>query len=736
MAPRSRAFAISAPSAAEGFIEDDGGVTLTAYFMFPPTSADITSITSDIAIANEVIWDATDGQVFLKKIVLTDDPRDRRTAQILLISGTGRAGSGKLRVTRDDANGRYVFGNDGGQRVMTFKNFNATTTDRGNTLGHELGHLVLGLSDEYPSSATCGGRGPCIDVEDDFNNCIMESYENGIRELCTDANHDLLQGDGPTGDRCNSTDQCELQNCEGFNSSTQDFETTNRRNGGVSCWEIVATRFSAFMHVPAGDVDPGPTIAPPSTTIVNDVVAPSFVVVLGDVSGSMSQAAVGSTDPVCVDTNADGVFDNQPCSQSRLTLMDDALDLFATAARDDGFQVAVKTFNGSTTDRVSMQALSAASLSTFTSALNGVTSSGLTGIGTALNSADAALDVVSPTGPGRSILLITDGENTTGPDPVPLATALLDSGTSIFTIVTGADGGVGSVPVLDAERPRLSQAVAQNAAYLRMQTLQHWVQLSGRVALTPPLRYNIEGKLKTTRSLPTADWPSFWRTWSPNTKSTQTSVVVPSGTTYLEAAVAEHQDATRGFELTFTFIAPNGSSYTSTPSSTTAGLSAVRRNGYLFARIAAPAAGTWTMRVTAPTSGIFRGQMQAYAKTPNVFSEVWTRETSTPNVFTVQFNAHIKTPLNQLADVKVTALSRFGEVLTLNATPLADSPSTYEAVLDVRGRSTSLWDVLASGRVVATTFNDPGEPIFSQPANSVTLPSLHFTEATSIQGIK
>ncbi len=52
------------------------------------------------------------------------------------------------------------------------------------------------------------------------------------------------------------------------------------------------------------------------------------------------------------------------------------------------------------------------------------------------------------------------------------------------------------------------------------------------------------------------------------------------------------------------------------------------------------------------------------------------------------------------------------------------------------GRSTSLWDVLASGRVVATTFNDPGEPIFSQPANSVTLPSLHFTEATSIQGIK
>ena len=736
---------LSGAAGADAIVSDDGGIELYAYFMYPPSQIDVDRFVEDIAIANGVIWDATDEQMFIRRVTLTDDPRRRRDAQVLLVGGLGRAISSKLRVARNESGKRYELSNDGGARVMTFRRFDASD-ERGTVFGHELGHLVLGLSDEYPLNENryptngnqCNNsRGPCIDSPTATNDCIMDDIYSGFFELCTDGNHDILKGDGLDAQVCSVCDVVDDYGdpvCGRFSRSSGLWETTNRRNGGVSCWHILAERFPAFIVPPTTSVEPDVSGPPPAADVVNEVFATRGVVILTDVSGSMTLGALNAPTPLCTDNNGDGVFDNQPCSQSRFTLMKDALDLFIAAARSDGLDVGLKSFNGGVADRVALQPLTSTNQVSYTSALASVNPGGSTAIGSALLSGAAALDTAGVKA-GRSLLLITDGENTAGPNPVPIATQLLDTGTRIFTTITGSDAGVGSVPVLDAEDASLNQVAAPNASYLRMALLEHWASITGRVPLTPALRYSLDSKLTTTRSMAFVDWPAFWRSFSPATKSVKTGITVPAGTASLDFVVAEFQDGTRALDVTLTLATPSGAILTSSPTTTSPGLTVTRRNGFALVRLTAPAAGSWIMTVSAPTSGVFTGQFQVFAQMADVFSEVWSQETA-PNIFRLQFNALIKTPLEQLGDVRFNALSRTGELITVTAVPNADDASVYEATLDLRGRSTGLWSVLASAQVTLLTVNEPGEPLSNQPSNSITLPRVTFTAQTALQSVK
>jgi von Willebrand factor type A domain len=745
---------MSASARAEAVVWDDGGVALDAYFAYPPTTVDIAAFEDDVQIANEVLWDATDGQIYIRRVTMTDDPRRRRDAQIILLPGPGLAGSRKLAPVDITGNGvtvanepgvlTYRLSNQGGVRVMGFQNYDSTSEERGITFGHELGHLVLGLYDEYPrNNTTCGGRGACIDGADDTNNCIMDNYDAGYFELCTDANHDLNNGDGPGTARCQATAVCgsppsspDTEHCERWSASTNQYEGLIQTE---SCWGIVSARFS-FTVAPTQSVEPSADPAP-ITVIDNAVQAPRYVVILADRSGSMALTGVGTTGPLCVDANKDGNWDNPPtpaCSPSRWTYVDQAVEMFAIGSAGEGFQVALQTFNSAVTNNVALQTLTSANLNTYVTALDAVTPTGSTGIGTAFNNADVTMDAAAAANEGRSIVLITDGESNIGPNPVPIATTLLNEGTNIFTIVTGADTGVGTIPVLDSENPRLSQEAAGNGSMVRAAMMQQWAKITGRLPLTPPLRYAMDAKLSNVRTIATTAYPDAWQTFQTDTKMVQTTVTVPAGTTALEAMVAEQPDRTKGLDVTFVLVAPNGSTFSSTPTATTAGMTATRRSGLMFARINSPAAGNWTMRVTAPgVVGAYRGQMQAFAKTRRTVAELWSRETAANN-FLLKFNAHHVMDLKGLADVHFRAVSNVGQVINLTGVANAEDPYVYEATLNVTNASTSLWQVMATGRSISSTTADPGERLYpSMPAaNSITIPLMTFSSTTSIQGVK
>jgi hypothetical protein len=725
-------------ASAQSFIDDDGGgAYLTGYFLFPPSAADITLVEQQIVFANDMIWDATDGQIYLAQIRLTDDPRDRRNADVLFIAGPGGAGSNKLAVTRNNAATQYDLSNAGGARTMLFQNFNVANREK--TFGHELGHLVLGLWDEYSANRTgvagvCGGRGPCIDTETQTDSCIMQSYSSGNFELCTSQNHDLVKGDGLTGARCQSADPCVRAECEKWNAATNRFETSRTANPTLSCWEILQSRFPVFAVAPTQSVVAAATPAP-LTTIVNDTNPAKFVVVLADQSGSMNLPVLGAVATVCTGVNAAGVNTPAGCALPRWSAVKSAVDIFSVAAQDAGISVALKTFNGTVTDTITMQTLSSANSASYATSLNAITPSGQTAIGTALTSADTTMNGVAAAGDARSILLITDGENTVGPNPVPIATTLINQGTRIFTAITGVEGEAGSIAVLDAED--VNQSVAPNASFLAVSLMQHWAALTGKFPLTPPLRYSVDSKLTNTRTMPQASLVDFWQSWSTATKTVQTTLVVPSGVSKLQVMVAEQPDTTRGLDVTFSLTSPGAAVFTSTPTTTSAGLTVTRRNGFLFATINTPAAGNWIMKVTAPASGEYRGVVQAFAQRSEVFSELWATKTA-PNQYLLEFNAFYHTPLSVLSDVTFRAVSRAGVVTTLAGTPSSDNPYVYQATLDLTNQSTGLWNIAASGRATAATRNDPGEPLFN-PAfavNTVTVPLMLFNDNLAVQSIK
>jgi hypothetical protein len=56
-------FLVASAARADALMWDDGGVALEAYFTYPPSTADIAAMTADIQVANEMIFDAADGQM-------------------------------------------------------------------------------------------------------------------------------------------------------------------------------------------------------------------------------------------------------------------------------------------------------------------------------------------------------------------------------------------------------------------------------------------------------------------------------------------------------------------------------------------------------------------------------------------------------------------------------------------------------------------------------------------------
>lgn len=171
--------------AGSGSIDASGRMHFSVNFRFPPTPAEILNLRTQLAIANDFICNATEGQIRFGTVRITAGAENEAEADIWILVETGRSG--------------VSFWSDGsslgelGAHVDLYRN-NVT----GDVIAHELGHLAFGMGDEYDEQRRWGGRcgiGHCIDDANMTaqNNCLMQQGMF-MTELCTNANHDVLQG--------------------------------------------------------------------------------------------------------------------------------------------------------------------------------------------------------------------------------------------------------------------------------------------------------------------------------------------------------------------------------------------------------------------------------------------------------------------------------------------------------------------------------------------------------------
>lgn len=252
-----------------GSVNKDGTINLTLYFPFTPTQKERAEAQTMIEDASELLWNASEGQLRIGEVRYTNSKTEEELADIWMFRQEGRSNA-----TLDGLTIK------GGRASMYYP-------WRGGTLAHELGHLALGLQDEYsecklhdafgnedenpPENCadnttplmSCGGRGQCIDDHaiDARNNCIMQDSRNAT-EFCVPQNHDLVQGDGA------SCPECRLL-CEAWSSVTRNWETTVQEAAhGCDCWTHISSRFD-FLQAPTGLPSPTPPPGfppPPSRT--------------------------------------------------------------------------------------------------------------------------------------------------------------------------------------------------------------------------------------------------------------------------------------------------------------------------------------------------------------------------------------------------------------------------------------------------------------------------------------
>ncbi|MGE0132824.1 MAG: VWA domain-containing protein [Blastocatellales bacterium] len=175
--------------AGAGRINSDGTMDFEVNFRFPPTTQQVEDLKEAIRQANDLICDATDGQIRFGDVRITAGAVREDKADIWVMAEQGRS------VVSFYPDGSSL-GRDGNHIILYQGGIN------GDVIAHELGHHAFGLGDEYDEQRRFGGAcgiGPGFEpgTIDERNNTIMQGGDMTVRatELSVAANHDPVRGD-------------------------------------------------------------------------------------------------------------------------------------------------------------------------------------------------------------------------------------------------------------------------------------------------------------------------------------------------------------------------------------------------------------------------------------------------------------------------------------------------------------------------------------------------------------
>ncbi|MFZ5617333.1 MAG: vWA domain-containing protein, partial [Pseudomonadota bacterium] len=463
------ATALPPAKAGEGRVDaTNGDAYFNVHFRFPPTTQQIADVKAAIDMMAYGMCDASEGQWRVKKVTLSQGQTNEDKGDFWLHALPGRSG---LSFFFSGAN----LGNLGSHVDM----FSGAMTVSDVYL-HEWGHHAWGLGDEYDEQNRWGGPcgiGPGFDAGtvDEQNHSIMQQSGSAqcvggptpaagcnttaqcgaggtcqlvlMSELSVATNNDPLQGDGNNcpavaapATMCPDNAYC----MRAWNSGTNRYEQTQQSeiHADQSDWETLDENYP-FVTQPAGL----PVAAAPATCLravqyQEDVVGSDQVLLILDKSGSMSWSSNPADQDVCgngVDDDGDGTVDEASCGNARMTFVKAAANAYLDLQRDRNVDVGVMTFATTPTLDRMIGTLNAGNIAAYKAIVDGMAPGGATGIGDALDSSEAEFIRVATFGRSRTAYLMTDGENTSGADPVTKANDLRDIGVRVHVIPAGSD---------------------------------------------------------------------------------------------------------------------------------------------------------------------------------------------------------------------------------------------------------------------------------------------------------
>jgi hypothetical protein len=401
----------------------------TVYFGYETADGEFDEWKPVLIEFSRLLYDATEKQLRLGTVTLTDSTSLRRRADIYVRLGTGGASAALrgINASSQYINISQVHKCTGGPQDDPAVCVAGTRGHFG--LLHEAGHYLFGTLDEYRGCTRFPGSPDCVRdqsnntdyfcaISDGVKGCVMDGGStiggNNLRtEYCIDGGIDFAVRHLPTY----------------YDRAGRLVTNSQHRENGGACWSTIATSEVPLLPPPGVPVSDTTGFLPPTFV---EVVGEQGLVLAVDTSSSMNQVDPGATG-------------------SRLDLARvgaiNAVDLM-----EDDEVIGLVSFNTSSqVDLSPRQATTGARLDA-ADAIQGLVANGWTDMGGGLRTAFEALDATGPEAvAGKGVILISDGFDTVGepPDDV-LPDVLASNRVEVHTIAVGPQADVETLQRLAA----------------------------------------------------------------------------------------------------------------------------------------------------------------------------------------------------------------------------------------------------------------------------------------------
>lgn len=691
--------------AGNGNIGTDGNIDLVVDVRFPITSAGLTELRERLTTASRVLWDATEGQMRLRRVRITCTPVGEDLADYWIFGGPLRSSTCRDCLRR--------LGGHVSQQFL----------DDGMVYAHEFGHYGLSLGDEYEENATqCGGKGPCISENppehSDVDQCLMQEIDlRDGTEFCVRANHDPLRGNNTTckvnppaadGAPCKG-------NCTAWNTDTLRIESSGQTmaNNGESCWQTLARKFP-FLRGPADR----PQAAPPAGFVAPDLQdlcrAADTVTLLLDRSTSMELSVAGAKKEVCgnmFDDDGDGKIDEKDdCSESRMEFVKAAARAFLDLGSLQPFRAGIVSFDSSAREHTGFLDV-VARLPYLQTVVDRMTPGGLTAIGLGLEVSRTQLEAEPGPSATKAVLLITDGDNSAGPDPTTEVPKYQAAGIRIFALGTGDAANSRVLRDITSGTRGVMLDVADPSALVTT-AAQQWATYSNIGVLVPQRPYAVDRAVQegagTAPPKLTVSFP------------------VETGTQRFVAVLAGNLHDMSGFGVRALLRAPGGAMFDST-APPRPDFAVTEDRFFTFVTLTGPEAGNWQLEISAKPAAahLQSGRLIVLADNPraDLFADLDKTVLGSPtDTAELTLSPYFLTGLKDV-DWDVRLRRPDGTVTPISVTP-GDTPYVYRATVSgfpFAGR----YDLEIQLRTLATTTNDPGESLpGTAPPNTRPVPLL------------
>jgi Mg-chelatase subunit ChlD len=359
---------------------ENGKFDISISVRFDATDAQLTEFENTFEAASQLLYDATDGQHQFGEILVCNDSRGGRSADIWIQPGGGRAHAHIEGLGEENEHVTLYAQDDFGDNGVA-------NTPTGTTIVHEWGHYAYGIYDEYIGPN--GNTAECQQPPYNSMGSLMENFwEREISEFCVASNHDV---DDPTTpqNEANTTDQ-EAQR-------------------GESSWETMTSTFPS-LNAPNNL----PNQAPPNghdPITWRELEAETRISLVLDESGSMAGSRIQNA------RRGGKLFVDLAQSQDKL---------------------GVVSYDSNVQTVYSLQQVQG-NRANIRSAIDQITAGGSTNIGGGLRSGLGQITGAGDEACQQVIILLTDGMHNTGENPLDVIPDLQTNNVTVHAVALGAD---------------------------------------------------------------------------------------------------------------------------------------------------------------------------------------------------------------------------------------------------------------------------------------------------------